>query len=216
LILSQLYLARRTNRVLNVPLLIATVLVVVLGALLLHAFVAEQHDLHQAQVQGSDPVQILSQARILALRAQGDESLFLVEPLSGAQYHTDFDNVIGKLGGQDGSGGLIGEASRMAGVSAEDGPLTSYLVVHQSVNQLSQTGKFPQAVAVATGKEVATFDTLNNGLTQDIGNSQASFTRAASRARHDLRNLTVAIAVLLVIVAGLALFGFQQRINEYR
>ena len=215
LILSQLYLARRTNRVLNVPVLIATVLVVVLGALLLHAFVAEQHDLHQAQVQGSDPVQVLSQARILALRAQGDESLFLVEPLSGAQYQADFDNVIAKLGGKDGSGGLIAEASQVAGVS-DGGYLGPYLRAHQSVNQLNGEGQYDQAVKEATGNEVATFDTLNDGLTRDIGNSQASFTHYAATARHDLRNLSIAIAVLLVVVAGLALFGLQQRINEYR
>jgi hypothetical protein len=215
LILSQLYLARRTNRVLNVPLLVATVLVIVLGGWLLGGFVAEQHQLHRAQAEGSDPVQVLSQARILALRAQGDDGLALVVRGNGAQYQADFDNVIAKLGGKDGSGGLIGEASRIAGVS-EGGSLQAYLAVHKSVNQASQAGQYDQAVKQATGDEVTKFDTLNNGLTQDIGKSQSSFTRDASRARHDLRSLTVAIAVLLVIVAGLALFGLQQRINEYR
>jgi hypothetical protein len=215
LILSQLYLARRTNRVLNVPLLVATVLVIVLGAWVLDAFVAEQHHLHQAQAQGSDPVQVLSQGRILALRAQGDESLFLIEPLSGARYQADFNNVIAKLGGKDGSGGLIGEASRVAGVS-KSGSLQAYLGALQSVDQLSRAGKYDQATALATRKEVTTVDTLNNGLTRDIGNSQASFTRYSAGARHDLRNLTIAIAVLLVVIAGLALIGLQQRINEYR
>jgi hypothetical protein len=215
LILSQLYLARRTNRVLNVPLLVATVLVFVLGVWLLAAFVAEQHHLHQAQAQGSDPVQVLSQARILALRAQGDDGLALVVRGNGAQYQADFNNVTAKLGGNDGSGGLIGEASQVAGVS-EAGALQAYLTVHKSVNQSSQTGQYDQAVAVATGQEVATFDRLNTGLTRDIGNSQTSFTRYAARARHDLGNLSIAIAVLLVVIGGLALFGLQQRINEYR
>src|SRR6516165_5609729 len=215
LILTQLYLARRTNRVLNVPLLVATVLVIVLGAWLLDAFVAEQHHLHHAQARGSDPVQVLSQARILALRAQGDESLALVARGNGTQYQTDFDSVIVKLGGKDGSGGLIGEASQIAQVS-ESGSLQAYLGAHKAVNQLGQAGQYDQAVEQATGSEVATFDTLNNGLTRDIANSQASFARYADGARHDLRNLTVAIAVLLVVIAGLALFGLQQRINEYR
>jgi hypothetical protein len=94
--------------------------------------------------------------------------------------------------------------------------LGPYLRAHQSVDQLNLGGQYDQAVKEATGNEVATFDTLNNGLTRDIGNSQASFTRYAGTARHDLRNLSVAIAVLLVVIAGLALFGLQQRINEYR
>jgi hypothetical protein len=215
LILSQLYLARRTNRVLNVPLLVGSILVVVLGAWLLVAFVAEQRHLHQAQVQGSDSVQVLSQARILALRAQGDESLALVARGSGAQYQSDFDNVISKLRGTDGSGGLIGEAGRIAGVS--EGPsLQSYLAVHQFVNRLNQTGQFDQAVNQATFAEVAKFDALNTGLTRDIRGSQDSFSRYAAKARHDLRVLSIGIAVLLVATALLAGFGLQQRINEYR
>jgi hypothetical protein len=215
LVLAQLYLARRTNRVLNVPLLVASVLVIVLGGWLLGGFIAEQHQLHTAQAGGSDPVQVLSQARILALRAQGDESLTLVARGSGGQYQSDFDNVMAKLGGSDGTGGLMGEADRIAGVFEGD-QLQPYLAVHSSVNKLSQSGQFDQAVSVATGQEVAVFDALNNSLTQDINNSQDSFTSHAAGARHDLSVLTVGIGVLLVAAGLLALFGLQQRINEYR
>ena len=42
---------------------------------------------------GSDSVQVLSAARILALRAQADESLALVARGGGDQYLTDFDAV---------------------------------------------------------------------------------------------------------------------------
>ena len=215
LILIQVYLARRTNRVLNVPLLVGSVLVIALGVWLVDAFVIEQHDLHRAQVQGSDSVQVLSQARILALRSQGDESLALVARGSGDQYQGDFDKVIAELGGTNGSGGLIGEAGQIAGVS-EDEHLRAYLAVHTSVHDLSQAGKFDQAVKVATTSEVAAFDVFNTGLTQDIRNSQDSFTHHAASARHDLRNLTIGIAVLLVGAGLLAIFGLQQRINEYR
>jgi hypothetical protein len=215
LILIQVYLARRTNRVLNVPLLVGSVLVIALGVWLVDAFVIEQHDLHRAQVQGSDSVQVLSQARILALRSQGDESLALVARGSGDQYQRDFDKVIAELEGTNGSGGLIGEAGQIAGVS-EDDHLRAYLAVHTSVHDLSQAGKFDQAVKVATTNEVAAFDVFNTGLTQDIRNSQDSFTHHAASARHDLRNLTIGIAVLLVGAGLLAIFGLQQRINEYR
>jgi hypothetical protein len=215
LILTQLYLARRTNRVLNVPLAVASVLVVALAVWLLAAFVVEQRHLHSAQAEGSDAVQVLSQARILALRAQGDESLALVARGSGDQYVSDFSKVIAKLGGSDGSSGLLGEAVRINAAPPND-QLQAYLAVHNQVLKLSGQGQYDAAVKTATGAEVASFDRLNGSMTQSIGSSQDLFNLHAASARHDLRSLTFAIAVVLVVAGLLALFGLQQRINEYR
>jgi hypothetical protein len=217
LVLTQLYLARRTNRVLNVPLLVGSVFVVVLGVWLVAAFVIQQRHLHQAQVGGSDAVQVLSQARILGLRAQGDESLALVARGSGDQYVADFKSVTDKLGGTDGSTGLIGEVQRIDGQSTDVKLLPSryqqYLQAHQ---QVQSAPGFDQAVEVATGEEVARFGSFDSAISSEITATQDTFTAHASSARHDLRNLTIGIAVLLVVGGLLALFGLQQRINEYR
>ena len=63
-----------------------------------------------AQRMGSDSVQVLSAARILALRAQADESLALVARGGGDQYLTDFDAVARKL---DPRRGLLADAARL-------------------------------------------------------------------------------------------------------
>jgi hypothetical protein len=91
LVFVQVSLARRTRRTLNPALLVATVLIVVLGAWALAGLVSEQDALSSAQRNGSDLVQVAAVARILALRAQGDESLALIARGGGEKYLCDFD-----------------------------------------------------------------------------------------------------------------------------
>ena len=66
-------------------LVAATALVVVLGAWLTIVMVRAGNARRDAQRTGSDSVQVLSAARILALRAQADESLALVARGGGDQ-----------------------------------------------------------------------------------------------------------------------------------
>jgi hypothetical protein len=221
LALTQLYLARRTNRMVNVPLLVASVLGLVLTIGLVTGFMLEQRHLHRAQVEGSDAVQVLSQARILTLRAQGDEGLTLVARGSGDPYQADFKAVTARIGGPDGSSGLLGRMAQIEGAPVSSwSEYRQYLAVHQQVVQLEQSGQFDQAVKVALGRnpggESSQFDALNTDLTNEITSGQARFSSQARSAHRELRNAGVIIAVVLLAVGLLALFGIQQRINEYR
>ena len=63
---SQLLVARRTRRIVNLGLVGATVLVVALGAWALAAFDTQQDALVRSQREGSDQLVVLSTARILA------------------------------------------------------------------------------------------------------------------------------------------------------
>jgi hypothetical protein len=91
LVVVQISLARRTRRTLNPALVVATVLIVALGAWALAGIVSEQDALSSAQRSGSDFVQVAAVSKILALRAQGDESLALIARGGGELYLCDFD-----------------------------------------------------------------------------------------------------------------------------
>src|SRR5262249_58609210 len=77
LVVTQLYTARRTNRILNLGLVVASVIVLVVLVWMLVRFNSEQDSLVKAQRDGSDSVQVLSSARILALQAQANANLAL-------------------------------------------------------------------------------------------------------------------------------------------
>ena len=70
LVAVQLFVTRRSNRILNVALVTATVVVLVLMSWTVFRFVSAQDSLQSAQRNGSDSVQLLSAARILVLQAQ--------------------------------------------------------------------------------------------------------------------------------------------------
>ncbi len=226
LVLAQVYVARVSNRILNIPMVAATTLVLALSAWVIVSFLNEQNALVVAQRTGSDSVQVLSAARILALRAQGDESLALVARGGGEQDLVDFNTMTERLGAANGTGGLMGEAARIArrsGSSAAISRLSTsvarYLAVHRQVAALELNGRFTDAVNLAVGttaKEIPISDNLNAGLGQQIVVAQRRFDRAAADATSALGGLWLAIPLLAVVFALLALYGLRERSEEYR
>jgi uncharacterized protein with PQ loop repeat len=226
LVLAQVYVAWLTSRILNISMLVATTLVLAVAIWVVAGFLNEQNALVVAQRTGSDSVQILSAARTLALRAQGDESLALVARGGGEQNLADFNAVTGRLGAANGTGGLLGEAARIArrsGSSAAIDELSTsfarYLAVHRQVAALEVNGRFNDAVNLAVGftaTELSISDALNSGLEQQIATAQRRFDRAGNDATSALGGLWLAIPLVTLLFAFLALDGLRQRSNEYR
>lgn len=224
LVFCQIFLARRTNRLFNLPLLVGTLLTLVVLAWSLFAFTASASRLKEARTKGSDPVQLLSSARILLSRAQADENLALVARGSGSQYLADFAAVIAELGPADGSSGLMAEAQRSAPAAASltgsGSPYAAYLTAHDAVVAAGSNGEFAKAVDLATGNaasdELPAASQLSTALSERIKAAQKVFDVKAAAAAHDLARLSLGVIGLAVLAAGSAFFGLQQRINEYR
>jgi hypothetical protein len=222
----QVRLARLTHRIFNVPMALATALVLALGVWMIVGLIGEQNALSRAQRTGSDPVQVLSAARILALRAQGDDGLALVARGGGEASLMDFDAVTRRLGSSGEPASLLGEAGatvRLGGSATAIDRLSAtfaqYLTVHRRVVALETNGRFNDAVSLAVGshaKELSLSDALNSDLVQEISAAQQRFGSAASAATSALGGLWLAIGLLSVLFAGLALYGVLQRLEEYR
>jgi hypothetical protein len=220
---AQVFVARRTHRVFNIPLVAATVVLAGLLAWVAIAMTSARDSLARAQRDGSDAVQVLSAARILWLRAQADESLALVARGGGAKYVDDVA-VVDRL--LEPPRGLLGEASRLAartGSTTGVGDLTAtwhgVRAEHARVAGLESAGNFGDAVRLAVGahaREAALGDRLNRRFGELLASAQRRFDDAAGSARSALRALIVAIALLLVLAAVLGLLGLQTRLNEYR
>ena len=222
LLLTQRYLARVTHRVFNIPMLAATVALLVASAWGFVGMIGEQDALASAQRRGSDPVEVLSAAKILLSRAQSDESLTLVNRGSDETSPADFDAVMRALA----PGGLLlarvlsasGGAGNGAGRELSSS-LASYRAQHARLDRLEGAGNIPAAIKLAVGSATSgssPADRLGNTLALQIRAAQRRFARSAADATSALGGVSLAGVVLGVLAAALTLLGLRQRINEYR
>jgi hypothetical protein len=227
LVWMQWYLARISHRILNVPTAIATVLVAAIGVWGVVGMIGEQNALAKAQRNGSDQVEVLSAARILASRAQSDESLTLIARGGDTTDPVDFAAVTKALG-QPGSGkGLDGEIAALArrtgteGAASEfDSALRAYLAQHAQIATLAGEGQTSSANLLATGPAggsgVSPADRVAADLSAQITAAQTRFEQSAADASSSLDGLAFAIPVAVVLAALLSLYGLRQRQMEYR
>jgi hypothetical protein len=228
LVVTQVYLTRKTNRVLNVGLVVATG-AVVLGLLWSSVGLIVQSVLvDSGQSSGSHQVDVLVRTRIAALQARADETLTLVARGDGATYEQDFQGLAAQLVGKDGKSGLLGEAQ---GLAAGGGPsqqvdaairdADAWLTAHTQVRLLDDGGEYQAAVdnavdATKPDGAAGAFGRLDGNLVSAITVGRQGFldeTRGADRA---LTALAPGLAVLAVVAAAGATIGIRERLREYR
>jgi hypothetical protein len=222
LVATQLGLARFSHRILNVPLVAATFVLVALAVWVLLALDAEQSSLSAAQRKGSDSVQVLSAVRVLGLRAQRDEGLALVARGGDTQDLDDVDTVMRTLRpGQ--RTGLLAEArmlaARAGSTRAIDELVTSfadYQRVHRRVAAAEIGGDFTAATNAFIARETPLSDRIGANLQAQIALAQQRFAHSATRAASVVSALTVGIVIAAAAIALLAVVGLAQRIEEYR
>jgi hypothetical protein len=202
LLLAQRYVARVSRRVLNLPMLIATVALVGVSAWAFVGMTGSQNALATAQHKGSDPVESLSAANVLLSRAQGDLSLTLVNRGNDTTDPADFKAVKRVL-----------TSTHLApGFSSG---LASYWAAADRLQGLQDKGQLGTAINQAPGV-AAISQGLSGQLGDQIGAAQSRFAHSASDAASALGGLWLAIPLIAVLAAALSFLGLRLRINEYR
>ena len=198
-------------------MLVATAALLAVAVWGLAGLVSEQNALADAQHRGSDPVEVLSTTRILLSRAQGDESLTLVNRGSDETSPVDFEAVMRALAP---GGTLLAEAAPGQG---KDGELARTIAAYGAqtaqVDRLELAGNLPAAIklaVVSAGSAGSPANRLSSDLASRIRVAQSRFARSASDATSALAGLSVGGGVLITLAAVLALVGLRMRINEYR
>ncbi len=222
----QLFLSRRTRRVLNLPLAAATVVVMITIGIVLAAFSVERSRLVDGRDHGFVPMTIVAQARALALRAWGDESLALIARGNGAVHDADADAVAARLGydasGRPTGSGVLPDAVALGGPDAEtraglDDAWDAYHATSLQVRQLvSEVGGFQKGVKLALSKGNDTFRRFDEAADAALARGQERFDDQLLSADDSLGGLAGGVTGALTVVALLSLAGLQLRINEYR
>jgi hypothetical protein len=225
LILSQRWLARRTRRMANPGLLLASAAGLASLIWLISALAIAGSHLTAARDNGSAPVQALAQAEIAALQAHADESLTLIDRSGDDSFQQDFVLLQRRLG--PGPNTLLTAAAtaaahspggRRAAAAEIDGP--AWFAAHQVVRSLDDSGSYPAAVTLALGKSPVDsgggFVRLDSDLILGIRADQAYFQTAATAGQNDLAGLEAGMIALAVVTAIGCAWGISRRLAEYR
>ena len=229
LILTQRFLRRRTNRVINVGLLVATIAVAVAMLWSATGLALETVHVSNGRSSGSDPGATLAQIRTSALQARTDELLTLVAR-GGQDYSGQYQALVTEIGGKDGTGGLLGDVHAASSddtmtnqIGAAITAAKSWFGLHTQATTAIKGGDYNTAVAITLGagakgspNEAAAFDQVDTTLNQAIGQARIDFTNQTNAASGWLTALPVGVLVLLELAAAGAAVGIWLRLREYR
>jgi hypothetical protein len=226
LIATQMYLTRKTNRLINVGLLAATAAIVVGLVWTTVALLIESSGVADGQRNGSDQVEVLVNARIVTLKLRANETLTLVARGDGPEYEEAFRSLSPQVSGDTDDNFLV-RAKNLASsqqvadeVQAAIDNTNTYLQTHQRIRELDDGGQWEEAVALAVGAEpnssTATFASLDENLLSALNSGRQEFLDQTLTARQAMTALVPGVVVLaLVAAAGIAM-GITQRLREYR
>jgi hypothetical protein len=221
LVAAQLFLRRRTNRVFNVGMLVATGAALVSLVWVVIASLGVSANVNASREDGSAQVEVLAQARITALAARSEETLTLVARGSGAAFEEQYNATRVELGA------LLDDAAELAtsdGVRAEidsaAGLQQDWHAVHEQIRTADDGGDYDTAVTLAIGPDengaAARFDQLDTDLREAIEATTATFDDEVSQASNAVTGAVVGVILLAILMAVGSAAGIWQRLKEYR
>lgn len=219
------WLRGRTNRVLNVGLAGAGVLLAVSVTWLAAAYLGARGDLLDAQSNGSATVGAVARATIAAQEAHADESLTLIDNTGDDSYQADYTAQRKALG--PGSGTLLAAAASAArdtpagpAVTAAASDARAWFADHARLRSLDDSGQHQAAVASALGtgpgNAEAAFARLSDDLASAIRSDQAVFDSTAPAASSAYTGLAAAAVAAGLLMAAACAWGVSRRLAEYR
>jgi hypothetical protein len=225
LVRVQRWLTRRTHRIVNWGLLLASVATVVSVLWLAASFTVARVDLGRALQHGSQPATTLAEAAIAAQRARGDEIGNLISHSGDTAFQADFHAAQNQLG--PGHGSLLTSAldqsrgsTGISRIQAAAQEATAWYAVNAKVHTLDTQNATAAETQLVTGTGAGTVATLfgqiDANLSAATADDEATFATSAANGRDAFTGLEAGIIVLaLVMVAGCT-WGINRRLAEYR
>jgi hypothetical protein len=239
LVVTQIGISRRTKRLVNLPLTIATIITVVALIWLFLATQRQGDDVRAAREVGIESIGLTGTIQATAYRAKAAESLALIAGTgNAAQLAVAAKNVDALYAGPVGAdvldaalvgarlpaGGLLADAVRVADSHRERASIVEVLARWQRYRTTSDTirsaaadpATIARARTLATNEGNSTFNGFNLSVENFLADNRTQFEAHLDAANDRLRLLELGMIVLPLLAAALALWGVQIRWNEYR
>jgi hypothetical protein len=238
---TQIYLFRRTHRIINIGYAVATV--VTLGCMIfaLSALSTGESQLVLAKQQSFDSINTLWSVRATAYLMNADESLYLLDaqdPQTLAAVENDFTHYQQQLVDIDPQqalvdskqgtpfGGYLGEQiSRSTyqgeGASERDALQTfaNYVAIDKQVRQLLAAGNVQQAEALVLGfnpgQGALAFTQFDSAMWNAIDINQYQFDQQIANASGRLGPMPYVLGIVLLAIIVATIVGMKPRLDEY-
>jgi hypothetical protein len=217
---SQRWLSRRTQRTLNVGLLLASAAGAVALIWMAVALLGGRADLLRAIGHGSTPAETLAQADIAALQARGDETLNLISRTGDTDFQADFRAAQEQLSTLLSSAEGRSAASAAGSVTAARREASSWFAINQQAQKLDQAHDYGAETQLVIGRGTGSAGTLFARLEADLDAAihadQAVFADSAAAGSGAFTGLVAGVAVLALAMAADCAWGLSRRLAEYR
>lgn len=245
LVMIQIFLYRRMRRMLNLPLLGATIIAIIFLVHTLSSFVSATNNLKVAKADAFDSLRALRQMRSLSYKANADESRYLLDRSNAIVHEQSFNDKIKKIltipanqsidsilanvqqkKPTQGITGLFAEELNNITFKGERELaidtlkyFNDYLAIDKQIRQLSNSGKTAEAIALGIGTKPGesnwAFDRYKNKHTELMNLNKKEFEDNIKLGAQHLDNYEIIAAVALSSIAILTLFGLRPRLMEY-
>jgi hypothetical protein len=219
LLRAQRWLTRRTRRVLNPGLVIATVALVISGGWLAVTFGIAGADLSTAIGQGANPAGWLAQASIDVQQARGDSIVNVIARSGSTALPADAASQAASVG--PGRGSLL-DMAQAAG-NAQVTPLADaalsaapawYAVNNQGYTFGSQHDYAREQTSVLRTAS-AGYASVENDIGTALGAAQRTFTSNAAAGASDFGSLEAIVIAASLLMAAASAGGLYRRLREY-
>ncbi|MDI2125190.1 hypothetical protein [Yinghuangia seranimata] len=227
LVVAQVLLTRRTKRVLNPALLVASVAVLASTVWLVYGLSSARDDLARSRDDGWQPVAAMSAARFSVLQARADESQILIQHgADNGAYDKQFEGQLNALTAKT-PDGLLSVAAARSSADSVTGPKVAAAVaaveqwraahskVMEDYDKTSYTSAVDQVVK-DDGPSLLAFKQAEQALADATAKDQGDFERAVHGGRDALSGLGVGVVVLALVAAAGVVDGVRRRLKEYR
>ena len=214
LLVAQFTLRKRTKRLINLPLVLATVCVLVLGVWLMAALVGRLSDLQLAQTDAYDTIALTAELQTEAFEFKTQEARAIINnDLSLLEDTTaNRENVTELLNSMTSQADSQREAAAIVNL---DQRWNRYLATNEQItNALSVNGTdAARTLAISDGNR--DFNGFNTTVETVLLANRDQFNSAIDSAANRLKFLQLGSILLPLLAIGLTLVGYQARINEY-
>jgi hypothetical protein len=222
---SQRWLTRRTNRVLNVGLALASLVLVISAVWLLAGFLAGRSDLNAGIRNGSQPATELAQASIGVQQIRGDAVLNVISRSGDTSFQSDFTTTSGNVG--PGPHSLLSAASaaqtsgsRAASLAAAEREAATWYTANAKVYTLGADADYASerdmVIGAGASSSSAEYNVLEPDITRAIGDDRSDFRSAVSKGSGALSPLEPVVLVAALLMALCCGWGLWRRLAEYR
>lgn len=220
LVVSQVLMARRTRRTLNLGLISASTAMGLLLVWFLAAGLLSSLDVRRALDEGAEPLHELTTARILAQQARAEETLKLVRRDSAGNYNDAYLDKAERLTATldnyaDGDQDVSRDETERA-ISAWERWSRS----HDRMNAAFERGDYETAADLTVGsgpnKSKAHFTALDDALTAGILEARHELRSRLSAGSQVLTALGPGALLLAVLAFGGIIIGLWPRLREYQ